>query len=315
MQIPNLFLKSAKKCGYDVKLMQTSGISHLYIESNKILSLQGNPGLIIKTKRLSQGVAIKILVKKNVKIKNPVFLCFGILNPKGKQIILPEIILEKNSELKILAHCTFPQATKVIHKMKAKIELKKASKLFYTETHYHGENFGAEVVPNFKILLRQNTYLENKFILKQGSIGKLKINLEAILEKNSFAEIDSQIIGKGREDDVSIFDKLLLEGENSHSLIKLKGAAINGGKILFKGETRASELAKNSRGHIDCQEIIIGKNSFAQSIPIISVENPEARITHEASIGKVNQKQLETLMARGLSEKQAISFIVRGVVK
>jgi Fe-S cluster assembly scaffold protein SufB len=82
--------------------------------------------------------------------------------------------------------------------------------------------------------------------------------------------------------------------------------------MFFKGVTEAS--AKGARGHIDCSEIIIGK-ALAESVPIIKVSHPEARITHEASIGKVNQKELETLMTRGLSEKEAIDFIVKGRIK
>ncbi|NCF75289.1 MAG: FeS assembly protein SufBD, partial [Xanthomonadaceae bacterium] len=50
--------------------------------------------------------------------------------------------------------------------------------------------------------------------------------------------------------------------------------------------------AKGASGHIDCQEIVVGENSIAQSIPVVLVKNPEARITHEASVGKVNQKEL-----------------------
>ena len=156
------------------------------------------------------------------------------------------------------------------------------------------------------------SFLENEFILNRGSIGKLKINLEAQLEKNAFCEVISKIIGKGKNDNIEISDKVLLNGENSRSLIKLRGAVINGGKMFFRGETEAK--AKGARGHLDCQEIVVG-SSIAQSIPIIKVNHPEARITHEASVGKVNQKELETLMTRGLSEKEAIDFIIRGVIK
>jgi len=312
MIIPNSFLQSAGQYGYDINLMQKLGISHLYIESNRVLSLQDIPGVTIKAKNSARGVKIKLVVKKGVKVKKPIFLCFGIEKAKGKQIILPEIILEEGAEARILAHCTFPQATHALHKMTAEIELKKRAKLFYTESHYHGENFGTEVVPDFKILVGPEAYLENKLILKQGTIGKLDINLEAKLDKSAFAEINTQVVGKGSKDDVSIFDKVLLKGSDSHSLVKLKGVVINGGKMFFKGETDAGPEAKNARGHVDCQEIVVGKNSVAQSIPVISVKNPEARITHEASVGKVNQKELETLMTRGLSESQAIDFIIKG---
>jgi Fe-S cluster assembly scaffold protein SufB len=38
-------------------------------------------------------------------------------------------------------------------------------------------------------------------------------------------------------------------------------------------------------------------------------------VTHEAAIGTVNRKELETLMARGLSEKEAVDLIIRGMLQ
>ncbi len=311
--LPKIFIDTAKRCGFNTILMQKISTPHLYVESNKIISVQKIPGLRIQAESFREGVRLKLVVKKGVKIKEPIFFCFGISKEKGKQMILPEIILEEKAEAKILAHCTFPRAKNVFHQMKAKIKLEKNAKLIYQEKHYHGQNFGAEVLPDFKILIGSGATFENEFIIDKGSIGKLKVNLEAELGKNAFCEILSKIIGKGEKDNIEIYDKVLLKKENSRSLIKLRGVVFNGGKMIFKGETEA--LAKNTRGHIDCQEIIVGKRSIAESIPIVKVNHPEARVTHEASIGKINQKELETLMTRGLSEKEAIDFIVKGIIK
>jgi len=52
----------------------------------------------------------------------------------------------------------------------------------------------------------------------------------------------------------------------------------------------------------------------AQAIPIVEVAHPKAHITHEAAIGSVDTKQLETLMARGLSEEEAVDLIVSGLL-
>jgi Fe-S cluster assembly scaffold protein SufB len=67
-------------------------------------------------------------------------------------------------------------------------------------------------------------------------------------------------------------------------------------------------------GHIDCAEIIEG-NATVESIPIVIVRDKKARITHEAAIGSVDKKQLETLMAKGLNEDEAIEIIVKGMFK
>ena len=298
-----------QKCGI---LMEKNTFPHLCVESNKIISAQKIPGLKISYRTFQEGVKIKIVVEKENSIERPIFLCFGVLGKEGKQMILPQIILKEHSRAKILAFCAFPRARNVFHKMEAEIKLKKGAELFYQERHYHGENFGAEVLPNLKVSIGQGATFKNEFVLDKGSVGKLKIFLKAQLKENAFCEILNKVIGKGRKDEIEIYDEILLNGENSRSLNKIRGVVIGGGKMFFKGQTEAK--AKNARGHIDCQEIVVG-NSIAQSLPVIIIKNPQARITHEASVGKINQKELETLMTRGLSERQAIDFIIKGVIK
>jgi hypothetical protein len=41
----------------------------------------------------------------------------------------------------------------------------------------------------------------------------------------------------------------------------------------------------------------------------------KALITHEASIGRVSEEELNYLRSRGLTEKEAIDLIVRGFLK
>jgi uncharacterized protein len=311
-KLPKQLIDSAKKCGLDFMTKQGANAAYFYVESNKILALKKNSGLRITYQNLKETVKIKLTVKQGVRIKKPIFLCFGILGKNGKQNIVSEIKIEKDAEARIISHCAFPQAQNVLHKMEAEIKLAKNSKLIYEDRHYHGENYGTAVASSYKIFVGQGAYLKNEFILNKGSVGKLKIVFEARLEENALGEVISKIIGRGKGDDIEIFDKILLSGANARSLMKFRGAIANQGKMFFKGVTEAN--AKGARGHIDCSEIIIGK-ALAESVPIIKVSHPEARITHEASIGKVNQKELETLMTRGLSEKEAIDFIIKGRIK
>lgn len=50
-------------------------------------------------------------------------------------------------------------------------------------------------------------------------------------------------------------------------------------------------------------------------MPIVMVRDERARVTHEAAIGSVNRKELETLTARGLTEEKAIEVIIRGMLE
>jgi Fe-S cluster assembly scaffold protein SufB len=53
----------------------------------------------------------------------------------------------------------------------------------------------------------------------------------------------------------------------------------------------------------------------ARAEPIVEVSHPLAKVTHEAAVGTVDQNQLETLMARGLSPEEAIDVIVTGILR
>jgi Fe-S cluster assembly scaffold protein SufB len=95
-------------------------------------------------------------------------------------------------------------------------------------------------------------------------------------------------------------------------LIKSRIAVRERAESEVVSELEAS--APNARGHVDCVEIVQGE-AVAKAVPVVSVLHKNAQVTHEAAIGRVNQKELETLMARGLKEEEAVEVIIGGMLK
>jgi Fe-S cluster assembly scaffold protein SufB len=60
---------------------------------------------------------------------------------------------------------------------------------------------------------------------------------------------------------------------------------------------------------------IVKDRAVARAVPIVSVNNPLAKVTHEAAIGSVDKRQMETLMAHGLSPDEAVDVIVKGILR
>ncbi len=77
--------------------------------------------------------------------------------------------------------------------------------------------------------------------------------------------------------------------------------------------TTAEGNAPLARGHMDCTEIVRDE-AVAENVPMVVVRDDRAQVTHEAAIGSVNKKELETLMARGLDEDSAVDVIIRGML-
>jgi len=304
------FIKTSQMCGIAHAAKFTG---HFYVEKNKVFSHFAPKGVAMRAEETKNGVKAQIIVKKGAKIKEPLFFCFGLLGKKDEQFIIPNLKIEDGAEVKIIAHCSFPHAMASRHEMKADFIVGKNSKFAYEEHHYHGKHSGIMVYPVLNVVADENSVFESVFNLTKGTVGKVNIKVEALLKAGAKAYIETKVYGKNEKDEVSIVDKITLAGKNSKSLIKMRAAAKNGGKVFMQGETYAS--AQGATGHVDCQEIVIGKNSIARAVPIVEVTSGQARVTHEASVGKINQKELETLMTRGLNEDEATELIVESILR
>jgi hypothetical protein len=124
-------------------------------------------------------------------------------------------------------------------------------------------------------------------------------------------ELATRVFGH-EVDLIKINEEVSLNGKFSRSMIK--------SRVALEGEARAEIVsatvgcAEGARGHMDCLEIIKDQ-AVGQSTPIVRVSHPLAKITHEAAIGTVDKKQMETLIAHGLSPEQATDMIVLGVLR
>ena len=120
-----------------------------------------------------------------------------------------------------------------------------------------------------------------------------------------------KIYGYG-DDRIKIREVGRLIGKSSRGLIKSRIAVKDNAQSEIINELIAT--APDTRGHVDCVEII-QDNAQAKAIPIVSVTNELAKVTHEAAIGRVDKKQVQTLMAKGLDEEEAIDLLVSGILK
>jgi len=301
-----------EKAGGNRSALLGKEVAKLVIHENKVLASDGVNGIKIETKETETGVNVHFLVEEGAKIPRPVHLCFGVLPKEGLQEIILKVTAQDNSEVNVIAHCIFPNAVKVIHKMDADIEIGNNAKFDYKETHYHGEFGGIEVIPKAKIRVGKGGIWQSTFTLSQGRVGKLDYDFEVFCEDRAVAELVVKAYGKGN-DDIKVWEKIHLDGIGARGLAKSRLVLSDKAKAEVKGETYGN--APFARGHVDCIELVNGTDAVARAIPIVSVTNGKAKVTHEAAIGSIDKKQVETLMARGLDENEAVDVIVKGILR
>jgi Fe-S cluster assembly scaffold protein SufB len=304
-------MKALGDAGGDKAILENNEIAHLVANGHKLLSMKSVEGLEVDAKETLTGISAKVTVKEGVRIKNPVHLCFGILHNKGTQRIKMDVKLEKNSFAHLIAHCIFPKAEKIRHIMDAVVEIGEGAEMRYSETHYHGLYGGIEVVPKSVVTVAKNGRYFTDFTLTTGRVGKLDIDYSVEAGENAVTELTARVFGHAN-DNIKIKEKVILAGENSRGLIKTRVALEDEAEAEVTGITEGN--AAGARGHVDCMEIVKDK-AIAKAIPIVNVTNSLAKVTHEAAIGSVDKRQMETLMAHGLTPEEAVDVIVKGILK
>jgi uncharacterized protein YoaH (UPF0181 family) len=273
-------MKAFGESGGDKSILANEEVAHLIAGSNRILSMRAVEGLEVNAKETPLGISAKVRVMAI--IKNPVHLCFGVIHKKGIQEIKMEVVFENGACANFIAHCIFPKAEKVLHIMDASVSIGENAQMKYSEIHYHGPFGGIEVIPKVDVIVGINGRFSADFSLVTGRVGTLGIDYAVVV------------------------------GENAKGLIKIRVAIEDNAHANVTGITEGN--AEGARGHLDCLEIV-KDNAVAQAVPIVSVSNALAKVTHEAAIGSVDKRQLETLMAHGLSPEEAVDVIVRGILK
>lgn len=282
----------------------------LAINHDQVLDSNTVEGLVVDTEQIEDGVDIKVLVKEGVVIERPVHMCFGMLHSRGVQKINVEFVMKKNSKISVLAHCVFPSGEDVQHIMDGKITLEEGAEYTYLEKHIHGKTGGVQVYPKAVVNVGKNARFRTDFELVKGRVGLIDIDYETHADENSSIEMTSKISGK-EDDRIKIREVGHLNGKSARGALTSRIAVTGKAHAEVYNEITAS--GENARGHVDCKEIMKDM-AVARAVPIVEVRHPKAHITHEAAIGGVDNKQLETLMSRGLSEDEATDLIIKGLL-
>lgn len=305
-------LKEAYSCaGGDASAFADAATAHLAADGHRILSSRPVAGLVVDARETPDGISANVTVQRGVRIERPVHLCFAVLGEEGIQAVDMQVTVEDGAAATFIAHCVFPKAVKVRHVMDAVITVGEGAEMRYAETHYHGPHGGVEVLPVARVTVGPRGRYITDFTLTTGRVGRLALDYAVTAGDDAVTELTARVFGHGK-DDVRITDRVLLNGRNSRGMIRTRVAIEDDARAEVTGITEGN--AAGARGHVDCMEIVKDR-AVARAVPIVQVNDPAAKVTHEAAIGSVDKRQMETLMAHGLTPEQAVDMIVKGVLR
>jgi len=109
--------------------------------------------------------------------------------------------------------------------------------------------------------------------------------------------------------------KMIHVGKNTKSTIISKGISAGRGQNTYRGLVKILKGADGARNFSQCDSMLIGDRCGAHTFPYIDVQNPTAKMEHEATTSKIGEDQIFYCNSRGIDTEDAVSMIVNGFCK
>jgi len=230
------------------------------------------------------------------------------------------IIAEAGSHVSYLEGCTAPMRDEnQLHAAVVELVALKGANIKYStvQNWYPGDEDGVGGIYNFvtkRGLCKEEGARISWTQVETGSAITWKYPSCVLRGDNSVGEFYSVALTNNRQQ-ADTGTKMVHLGKNTRSKIISKGISAGRGQNAYRGLVRIARTAENARNFTQCDSMLIGKRCGAHTFPYIEVQNPSAKVEHEATTSRIGEDQLFYCLQRGISEEDAVSMIVDGFCK
>jgi Fe-S cluster assembly protein SufB len=230
------------------------------------------------------------------------------------------IIAEKNSYVSYLEGCTAPQYNNnQLHAAVVElITLDKAQIKYSTvQNWYSGDEYGNGGIYNFVTKRGLCSGKHSKISWTQietGSAITWKYPSCILSGNNSKGEFYSVALTNNYQQ-ADTGTKMIHIGKETRSRIISKGISAGSSTNSYRGLVNIDKKAYGSRNYSQCDSLLIGNLSNANTFPFLYIQNSTTKIEHEASTSKIGEEQIFYFLQRGISMEKGIELIISGFCK
>ena len=253
-----------------------------------------------------------IYVPKGVKVDLPLQAYFRINAKNIGQFERTLIIADEGSEVHYIEGCTAPvYSSESLHSAVVELIALKGAKLRYTTI----QNWSNDVYN--LVTKRAYAYEGARVEWIDGNIGsKLTMKYPGIylLGQRAHGEtLSVAFAGKNQHQDTGA--KMVHLAPNTTSRITSKSVSKGNGRTTYRGLLHVAKGATNVKASVRCDALLLDDISKTDTYPYMEINQEDATVTHEATVGKIGDEQIFYLMSRGFSEEDALTLIVNGFIE
>ena len=253
-----------------------------------------------------------IYVPPGVKIDMPLQAYFRINAENIGQFERTLIIVDEGAEVHYIEGCTAPvYSSESLHSAVVELVAHKDAKLRYTTI----QNWSNDVYN----LVTKRAYAHEGATVEwiDGNIGsKLTMKYPGVylMGERAYGEtLSIAFAGKGQHQDTGA--KMVHLAPNTTSKITSKSVSRADGRSTYRGMLNVAKGATNVKATVRCDALLLDDTSKTDTYPYMEINQEDATITHEATVGKIGDEQIFYLMSRGFNEEEALSLIVNGFME
>ena len=253
-----------------------------------------------------------IYIPPGVKVDMPLQAYFRINAENIGQFERTLIIADEGSEVHYIEGCTAPvYSSESLHSAVVELVAHKDAKLRYTTI----QNWSNDVYN----LVTKRAYAYDGATVEwiDGNIGsKLTMKYPGIylMGPKAYGEtLSIAFAGKGQHQDTGA--KMVHMAPDTTSKITSKSVSRSNGRSTYRGLLHVAKGATNVKSTVRCDALLLDETSKTDTYPYMEINQEDATVTHEATVGKIGDEQIFYLMTRGFNEEEALSLIVNGFME
>ena len=256
-------------------------------------------------------------IPKNTKCPLELSTYFRINDQESGQFERTLIIAEENSSISYLEGCTAPQYSKnQLHAAIVELVALDSAEIKYStvQNWYSGDESGKGGIFNFVTKRGLCAGKKSKISWTQvetGSAITWKYPSCILTGTESSGEFYSVALTNNYQQ-VDTGTKMIHIGQKTRSRIISKGISAGNSKNSYRGLVKIANKAQGSRNYSQCDSLLLGNKSTANTFPYIQVLNSTSKIEHEASTSKIGEEQIFYFLQRGIPLEEALQLIISG---
>jgi Fe-S cluster assembly protein SufB len=253
-----------------------------------------------------------IYVPPGIDVKIPLQAYFRINAENMGQFERTLIIADKGSRVHYIEGCTAPTySTNSLHSAVVELIAMEGAYIRYTTIQNWSRNVFNLVTK--RAMAHKNATVE----WVDGNLGSrltMKYPCVYLVGEGAKGEILSiAFAGDGQHQDAGA--KVIHAAPRTSSRITSKSISKAAGRSSYRGLVKVYPNARNSKVSVECDALLLDKESRSDTYPTMEIDADEVRIEHEARVSKVAEEQLFYLTSRGLTEDEARLLIINGFIE